>query len=327
MRAGAVGVVCFLGALAACEDQPSLVSTGAAGGRLDAVYVVRGDRVVPVGDALGGNTSGAALDEALVNADGQPLGGAPVAVEFLGFQAIAPDDYPDAGPTALDAAVESPDAGPTLDAAPGSPDAGPALPDAGIEPGDLDGGPRTPTGPLVIAATPPITLEDWLDAELGVFVTRAGDDAYDVRIDADDLVPDALYSVWVLYLRNAPTPTLYAIAPLGGLPASFISDGDGDADLTTRVSRDVFEAGRSIPDAIQVGGSGAPLVLDTTTTIILRLVYHSSGQTNGNGSLAAPGGPPDDVPEGQVGVVGHIGVDVHPHIDSVPMPAIPRRDP
>lgn len=303
----------------ACAEQPSLTSTGAAGGHLDAIYVVRGDRVVPVGDAFGGNTSGAGLDEHLVNADGQPLGGAPVAVEFLGLEVRAPEEFPDGGP--LDAGP--PDAGPPPDASPG-PDAAP--PDA-APPGQPDGGIRQPIGPLVIAATPAITLEDWLDAGLDVFVTRVGDDAYDVRIDADGLVPNALYSVWLLYLANTTTPALFAVAPLGGLPASFLTDDDGDVDVTWQVTRDAFEAERTIPDAVQVGGSGTPLVLDATTTIVVRLVYHSSGQTNGNGSLAVPTGPRDDVPTGEVGVVGHVGVDVHPHIESVPMSAIARRDP
>lgn len=327
---------------ASCNPIPSVVTQGSGfGGRLDVVYIARGQDVLPVGTEQGENSSGAIFGETLLNANGQPIGGMSVPVVYGELQ---PPRLPDGGGQGTDGGITDdggiipdggiPDDGGTADLA--QPDLKPAdaavdlaTPDLAAPDGSANGGgprPQEP-GPFFTTSTKPVTLIDWMLATVEVRVTPVEEEFYDVRITADNLVPRGLYSAWLNYVATVPNPKLYAVAPLGGLPSSFIPDEDGHIEYTRRVSRRYFEQFNVIPLGIQVGASGVQATVTPLTAIIVTLHYHSNGQTNANATFAAMESAASEIPEGQLGVIGHVGVDVHPHVSTIPMQSIPRRNP
>ena len=326
--------------LGACHQEQALLVTqgSASSSRLDAVYIARGSTVVPVGDAAGRNVSGAVSTDELLTADGRPLGGGVVAVSFTGLLPLIPLDggtgdasaAVDAGRDAAAAEDAGPeDAAPDEAMSPGTGDGGgqplDGAPPLSMDGGTGDGGQKLDAGggPTVGTATSRVTLGQWLAANAEIHVTPAAS-GFDVGVTAASLIPNGLYSIWLSYVSNAPNAQLFAVAPLDGLPTYFIADANGNVSFTRHVSNRLFQQFQAIPNAISVGATTQPPVIASDTQIIMTIIYHSTGQTNGNASIAASGMPVDAVPPGLVGIIGHVGVDVHPQIIMTGVPSLLR---
>lgn len=77
-----------------------------------------------------------------------------------------------------------------------------------------------------------LTKEDWLTATGEVSVLEVNPDSYTVKVEANNLVPDGLYTLWWVNKKLIGMD----MGPAGGLNANeFRADGEGNATTTISV--------------------------------------------------------------------------------------------
>jgi hypothetical protein len=80
-----------------------------------------------------------------------------------------------------------------------------------------------------------MTEEDWMTAEGEVSVSEVNPDSYTVTLEASNLVPNGLYTLWWVNQQLVGM----AMGPAGGLPDNeFRADSDGNVTTTITVPAD-----------------------------------------------------------------------------------------
>jgi hypothetical protein len=167
---------------------------------------------------------------------------------------------------------------------------------------------QTPTTDRVTplcTTMPQVDVASWHGAHAQVTVRQSGD-GYRVEVGASGLVPDSVYSAWLLY-SNGSAP--FAVAPLGGLPNLLLPDDGGKATLSRQVPSRLLRSGSLLVGAV-ASGAAVPMRIDGSTRVTLALYYHSRAQSNGNTSTAR------QLPPGHLAVIGEIGRDAHLHLSA-----------
>jgi len=82
--------------------------------------------------------------------------------------------------------------------------------------------------------TEEITLADWNEAKGRMLLSCKGDDSGNVRLIADGLIPNGIYTVWQVFaVTNAPDgqqgPIPMTFSPMGGLDNTLVADNHGRA--------------------------------------------------------------------------------------------------
>lgn len=91
----------------------------------------------------------------------------------------------------------------------------------------------TQLNPTAGSGTPQgFTEQEWMDAAANVTVTDVGTDTYTVKIEANDLVPNGLYTVWWIEDQLIGK----AMGPVGGVPNNEVrADSNGNVSKTITV--------------------------------------------------------------------------------------------
>lgn len=180
--------------------------------------------------------------------------------------------------------------------------------------------PTTSRESTVCARMETIEFGGWKRATAELRLVADDADTLKVLINADHLVADALYSVWVEYASDATpadpkrmcvTRGCYAEAPLGGFPNLLVSDHQGHAHYERKIPARMLHAGSELVNGFSLGCDSpraAPIIQDNTTLTFV-LYYHSNGQSNGNASKTTK-----QLPRGKAVVIGQRTVDAHVHL-------------
>jgi len=168
---------------------------------------------------------------------------------------------------------------------------------------------------VLVANSKQITVGDWKKCKgtWSLYKNAPNSKAGDIRVvvQLQGCPANINFSVWHTFTTSDQYDDLIFGTPLGGVPSAFNTNADG----TAYFERDLdpngwFKAGVALGGASHGTGGVPDLTTYPNTHYSVDLVYHNTGQSNGNAGWCKPlGGGCEAAPYPEVLLPGQFGID------------------